>query len=134
MPWGRAQGLPRRRRGRRLGCDRFGEASPLTRGRYCGTSFRMTLVGAVLLLVIASVCGSLGSRIAGYSHIGCLSSIVLGFLGAWVGTWFAGQMHLPPLYVLSIRGESFPVVWSIIGAAMFAAVMSSLMGRSRDGF
>jgi uncharacterized membrane protein YeaQ/YmgE (transglycosylase-associated protein family) len=94
----------------------------------------MTLVGALLLLLIASVCGSVGSRIAGYSHIGCLSSIGLGFLGAWLGTWFAGQMHLPPLYILHIRGESFPVVWSIVGAAMCAAVMSTLTGRSRDGF
>jgi len=94
----------------------------------------MTLVGAVLLLVIASVCGSLGSRIAGYSHTGCLSSIALGFLGAWLGTWFASQAHLPPLYILHVGGESFPVVWSIIGAALFAAVMSALTGRSRDGF
>jgi uncharacterized membrane protein YeaQ/YmgE (transglycosylase-associated protein family) len=94
----------------------------------------MTFVGALVLLVIASLCGSLGSRIAGYSHTGCLSSIVLGFLGAWLGTWFASQVHLPPLYVLHIGPESFPVVWSIAGAAMFAAVASALTGRSRDGF
>ncbi|MGA2447756.1 MAG: GlsB/YeaQ/YmgE family stress response membrane protein [Polyangiaceae bacterium] len=94
----------------------------------------MTLVGGFLLLLIASVCGSLGSRIAGYSHIGCLSSIVLGFVGAWLGTWFAAQLHLPTLYTLHLHGESFPVVWSVIGAAMFAALMSALTGRRRDGF
>jgi uncharacterized membrane protein YeaQ/YmgE (transglycosylase-associated protein family) len=94
----------------------------------------MSLVGAVILLIIASVCGSVGSRIAGYSHIGCLSSIALGFVGAWLGTWFAGQVHLPPIYVFHMHGESFPVVWSIIGAAMAAAVTSMLTGRSRDGF
>lgn len=93
----------------------------------------MTLVGALLLLVIASICGSLGSRIAGYSHKGLLASIAFGFLGAWIGTWFAAQVHLPSLYVLHVRGESFPVVWAIVGAAMFAAVMSMLTGRSRYG-
>jgi uncharacterized membrane protein YeaQ/YmgE (transglycosylase-associated protein family) len=94
----------------------------------------MTLLGALVTLVIASVCGSIGSSIAGYSHIGCLSSIALGFLGAWLGRWFAAQVHLPPLYVLHVQGESFPVVWSVIGAATFAAVMSVLTGRSETGF
>jgi uncharacterized membrane protein YeaQ/YmgE (transglycosylase-associated protein family) len=94
----------------------------------------MTLLGAIVLLVIASICGSIGSSIAGYSHMGCLSSIGLGFIGAWLGSWVSGEMHLPPLYVLHVGGESFPVVWAIIGAAMFAAVMSALTGRSRYGF
>jgi uncharacterized membrane protein YeaQ/YmgE (transglycosylase-associated protein family) len=94
----------------------------------------MTLVGALVTLVIASVCGAIGSRIAGYSHGGCLSSIALGFLGAWVGSWFAAQVHLPMLYVLHIQGESFPVVWSVIGAAVFATSMSILTGRSSTGF
>jgi uncharacterized membrane protein YeaQ/YmgE (transglycosylase-associated protein family) len=94
----------------------------------------MTLVVALLLLLVASICGSIGSRIAGYSHMGCLSSVALGFVGAWLGGWFAAQVHLPALYVLHVRGESFPVVWSIVGAAMFAAVVSALTGRSRYGF
>ena len=94
----------------------------------------MTLVGALLMLLIASVCGSLGSRIAGYSHMGCLGSIVLVFLGSWLGTWFAALLHLPLLYVLQVRGESFPVVWAIVGAALFAGVTSMLAGRSRYGF
>jgi uncharacterized membrane protein YeaQ/YmgE (transglycosylase-associated protein family) len=94
----------------------------------------MTLVGLVVWLLIAAVCGSIGSSIAGYSHSGCLGSIVLGFVGAWLGTWIAGQAHLPPLYILHVGGQSFPVVWSIIGAALFAAVMSALTGRSRYGF
>jgi uncharacterized membrane protein YeaQ/YmgE (transglycosylase-associated protein family) len=94
----------------------------------------MTLVGALLYLVIAFVCGSIGSRIAGYSHSGCVSSIVLGFLGAWLGSWLATQMHLPILYVLHVQHESFPVVWSVIGAALFSAVMSAITGRGPMGF
>jgi uncharacterized membrane protein YeaQ/YmgE (transglycosylase-associated protein family) len=94
----------------------------------------MSLVGALLWLLIASVCGSIGSRIAGYSHTGCVGSIVLGFVGAWLGTWFAREAHLPSLYVLHLHGESFPVVWSIIGAAVFSAIMSMLTGRGRYGF
>ncbi|HEX8796917.1 MAG TPA: GlsB/YeaQ/YmgE family stress response membrane protein [Polyangiaceae bacterium] len=94
----------------------------------------MTLVGAVVLLVIAGMCGSIGAGLAGYTHKGCLASIVFGFVGAWVGSWMAGQVHLPLLYVLHFRGESFPVVWSIIGAAILAATMSILTARKPHGF
>jgi uncharacterized membrane protein YeaQ/YmgE (transglycosylase-associated protein family) len=94
----------------------------------------MTLVGFLLWLLIASVCGSLGSRLAGYSHTGCLSSIALGFVGAWLGSWVAMQVHLPMIYVLHVQGESFPVVWSIIGAAVFAMAMSALTARGPMGF
>jgi uncharacterized membrane protein YeaQ/YmgE (transglycosylase-associated protein family) len=94
----------------------------------------MTLTGLVVLLIIAAICGSIGSSIAGYSHSGCLGSIVLGFVGAWLGNWIAAQAHLPPLYVLHVAGESFPIVWSIVGAALFAFVMSFLTGRTRYGF
>ena len=94
----------------------------------------MTLTGVIVLLVIAGVCGSLGSALAGYSHLGCLSSIALGFVGAWLGAWFARQVHLPPLFVLRVQNESFPVIWSIVGAAVFAAVMSLLSRRNPYGF
>jgi uncharacterized membrane protein YeaQ/YmgE (transglycosylase-associated protein family) len=94
----------------------------------------MTLMGAVVLLVIAGVCGSLGAGLAGYSHLGCLSSVVLGFIGAWLGAWLAGQLHLPTLWVLHVQRESFPVVWSVVGAAIFAAVASILTSRNPQGF
>ncbi|MDP8999784.1 MAG: GlsB/YeaQ/YmgE family stress response membrane protein [Myxococcota bacterium] len=93
----------------------------------------MTLTGVIVLLVIAGVCGSLGSGLAGYSHLGCLSSIALGFVGAWLGVWVARQLHLPALFVLHIQNESFPVIWSIVGAAVFAALMS-LLARRNPGF
>lgn len=91
-------------------------------------------MSTLLLLGIAGLCGSLGSALAGYSHLGCLTSILLGFIGAWLGTWLAGQAHLPALYVLHVRGESFPVVWSVLGAAMFAAVTGVLTAKNPHGF
>ena len=94
----------------------------------------MTLTGALILFAIAGICGSLGSALAGYSHLGCLSSIALGFLGAWLGMWFAHQAHLPELYVLHVQNESFPIVWSVLGSAIFAYVMSILTRRSPYGF
>ncbi|MDX9863523.1 MAG: hypothetical protein RBT34_01830 [Anaerolineaceae bacterium] len=90
----------------------------------------MTILGFIVLLVIAALAGSLGQAIAGYSLGGCLMSILVGFIGAWLGLWIAGQLGLPELWVINIQGESFPVVWSIIGSALFTAVLG-LIFRSR---
>ncbi len=83
-----------------------------------------------LLLFVAGICGSLGRTIVGYSHGGCLVSIVIGFIGALLGRFLSIQMKLPDLFVVSVGGQTFPVVWSIIGASLFVAVVS-LLTRSR---
>jgi uncharacterized membrane protein YeaQ/YmgE (transglycosylase-associated protein family) len=91
----------------------------------------MSIVDFLILLVIAAVCGSLGQAIAGYSLGGCILSIVVGFVGAWLGVWIARQFGLPGLFVITVGGNPFPVVWSIIGSAVLAAVVGALT-RSRD--
>ncbi len=91
----------------------------------------MTLLHLLLLLLIAGVCGSIAQALVGGSPGGCLVSIALGFIGALLGSWLAQLAGLPDVLVLDIGGQPFPVVWSIIGAALFAAVLSLLTRRSR---
>jgi uncharacterized membrane protein YeaQ/YmgE (transglycosylase-associated protein family) len=89
----------------------------------------MTLTQFVILLVVAGLCGSIGRALAGYSHVGCLGSIALGFIGALLGVWIARALHLPEVFVWRVGNESFPVLWSIVGSALFVAVLSALTRR-----
>ncbi len=89
----------------------------------------MTLLDLIILLIVAGVCGSLGRAITGYSHGGCLVSIALGFVGALLGLWLARAMHLPELFSVRIGTTTFPIVWSIIGSALFVAVIALLTRR-----
>ena len=91
----------------------------------------MTLLGLLLLLLVAAVAGALGQAIGGYSAGGCLVSIALGFVGALIGGWLAGQLGLPEPFPITIQGQPFPLVWSIIGAALFVAILSLISGRRR---
>ena len=84
----------------------------------------MTLMSFLILLLVAGICGSIGQAIAGYSHGGCLVSIALGFIGALVGMWLARLLGLPELFTISINGAKFPIIWSIIGSAVFVAIIS----------
>ena len=89
----------------------------------------MTFWDFLFLLIVASICGSIGRAIAGYSHGGCLVSVALGFIGALFGKWLAGVLNLPLVFQIHIGGHAFPVLWSIIGSALFVAVISLISGR-----
>ena len=90
---------------------------------------QMTILDIIVLLIIAGLCGSLGQAISGYSRGGCLVSIALGFIGAVLGMWLAAKLHLPELFSIRIGTTSFPIVWSIIGSALFVALITLLTSR-----
>lgn len=90
----------------------------------------MSLPAILLYLVIAAVCGALGKAIAGGARGGLLVSIVLGFVGALLGPWVAQKLGLPEPFMIQIGGQPFPVLWSIIGAALFVAIIH-LFSRRR---
>jgi len=89
----------------------------------------MTILDLIVLLIIAGICGSLGQAISGFSRGGCLVSIALGFIGAILGMWLARQLGLPELFSINIGGTNFPIVWSIIGSAVFVAIISLITRR-----
>jgi uncharacterized membrane protein YeaQ/YmgE (transglycosylase-associated protein family) len=89
------------------------------------------LIQILILLAIAGVCGALGQAIGGSSRGGCLVSIAIGFIGALLGSWIASALHWRELFALDIAGAHFPIVWSIVGAALFVAVIN-LISRRRN--
>jgi uncharacterized membrane protein YeaQ/YmgE (transglycosylase-associated protein family) len=89
----------------------------------------VTLLQLVLLFIVAAIVGGIGQALAGFELGGCLISAVVGFIGALLGVWLAGQLGLPEILVIDIGGEAFPIVWSIIGSALFVAVIGLLTRR-----
>ncbi|HEY9831921.1 MAG TPA: hypothetical protein V6D26_15160 [Stenomitos sp.] len=91
----------------------------------------MTLIEILLLLLIAAICGSLGQVLVGYSTGGLLASIVVGVIGAYIGIWVAREFNLPVFFALNLGGRSFPIIWSILGSAIFAAILGLLNRATR---
>jgi uncharacterized membrane protein YeaQ/YmgE (transglycosylase-associated protein family) len=90
----------------------------------------LTLPGLLVLIVIAAVCGAVGKALAGGTQGGLAASIALGFIGALLGPWVARQLSLSEPFVLHVSGgQSFPIVWSIVGAALFVALLHLISGR-----
>lgn len=86
----------------------------------------MTLIGFLILLLIAAICGGIGQALAGYDLGGCLVSIVVGFIGAYIGLWVAGKMGLPDFFTINVDGKPFPIIWAIIGSAIFTFIVALL--------
>ncbi len=91
----------------------------------------MSIVGLLVLLLIAGICGAAGKAIVGWFPGGFLASIGVGFVGALVGTWLAGLVGLPELFAIRIGGTTFPIVWSILGSALFVGLIALVAGRRR---
>ena len=91
----------------------------------------MSIVELLVLLLVAGICGAGGKAIAGYFPGGFLASIAVGFVGALVGTWLARLAGLPELFAIRVGGTTFPIVWSILGSALFVGLISLIAGRRR---
>lgn len=83
----------------------------------------MSWQALIVLVLIAAVCGTIAKALAGGSQGGLVTSIALGFIGALLGPWLAHQLKLSEPLVLRVAGQPFPIVWSIVGAALFLAVL-----------
>jgi uncharacterized membrane protein YeaQ/YmgE (transglycosylase-associated protein family) len=101
--------------------ERVGKDSPMT----------ITLPGLIVLIVIAALCGAVGKALAGGGRGGLIVSTALGFVGAVLGPWVARRLQLSEPLVLDVGGHAFPIVWSIIGAALFVALLHLMSGPRR---
>ena len=60
---------------------------------------------------------------------GLIVSTALGFIGALLGPWLARLLKLPEPFMVTIDGHPFPILWSIIGAALFVAILHLISRR-----
>jgi uncharacterized membrane protein YeaQ/YmgE (transglycosylase-associated protein family) len=89
----------------------------------------MTLLEFVVYLVIAGICGAIARGIAGGGG-GAIVAVLLGFLGAFLGTWLARMLHLPEVLAVKVGGHPFPIFWSIIGGILLV-IVAHLLVRPR---
>ena len=81
-----------------------------------------SLIGLLLFILIAGICGAIGEGIAGGKvGPGFLGSFVVGLIGAWIGGML---LRIGP----EIAGVA--ILPAIIGSVLFVAVLKLLTGRS----
>jgi hypothetical protein len=48
-----------------------------------------------------------------------------------LGTLVAGWLGLPEIFRVNIAGQRFPIIWAILGSAIFVAFLSLFTWRRR---
>src|SRR5262245_58408633 len=91
----------------------------------------MSLLELVVLLVVAGIAGAIAEFLVGFSPGGFLVAIIIGLVGAYIGTWLAARLGLPPILTININGRVFPLVWAIVGSLVLVAALSLLRGPRR---
>jgi len=82
----------------------------------------MDLVGLLLFVLIAGVCGAIGEGVAGGKvGPGFLGSFIVGLIGAWIGGYI---IHAGPV----VAGVA--IIPAIIGSVLFVLILKLLTGRS----
>lgn len=92
----------------------------------------MELADLILVALIAVVLGSLAQLTSGYSRGGWIVNLGVGFAGALAGVVLSRALNAPKIYNFEYRGIDFPIVYSLVGAALFLAAIGLLVKPGRN--
>jgi uncharacterized membrane protein YeaQ/YmgE (transglycosylase-associated protein family) len=88
----------------------------------------MNILEFLLLLLLAGICGSVGASIVG-ARMSFVVLIIVGFIGAMIGRWISVQIGMPEWLTLNIGGKPFPVLWAVVGSALFVGIVGLFWRR-----
>jgi uncharacterized membrane protein YeaQ/YmgE (transglycosylase-associated protein family) len=84
------------------------------------------LIEFAVLLAIAGVCGYAASQLMGAKRVNVVMLVALGLVGAFVGKFIAAFFHLPLIGTIHLAGNSFPVLWAMLGAVVVVGLVSAM--------
>ncbi len=91
----------------------------------------MTITGVITAILIGIVVGVLGRLLVpGKQPIGMLVTILIGIVGAFLGTAIARMLGIP---TVTNGIDWLELLVQVIVAALGVALVSSMMGRRRTG-
>ena len=91
----------------------------------------MTITGVITAILIGIVVGVLGRLLVpGRQPIGMLATVLIGIVGAFLGTAIARLLGIP---TVTNGIDWLELLVQVIVAALGVALVSSMMGRRRTG-
>src|SRR5437867_80079 len=91
----------------------------------------MTPLELLVLLVIAGIVGAIAEYLVGFHPGGFLISIVVGVIGAFIGTWLARRLGLPVILPVRIRTQTLEIVGAVLGSIVLVVLIKLLRGPRR---
>ncbi len=84
-----------------------------------------------MVALVAIVCGSIAQLTSGYSRGGWIVNLGVAFFGALAGVVISRELNAPVIYDVKYRMVDFPIIYSLVGSALFVAALGFLMKPGR---
>lgn len=94
----------------------------------------MDLLQLLTLLVIAGICGAIAQWIVAFSPGSLMVSIIVGVIGAYLGTALANLSRIAvliPIPPLVIGTMPFNIVWALLGSIALLYALKLLRNSGR---
>ena len=79
-------------------------------------------------IIVGLIAGALASRLVTGKGKGCLLDIIIGILGALIGGWLAGLLHISINLWYPIVGQ---IIIAFAGAVILLLLWGAIAGRGR---
>lgn len=89
------------------------------------------LLELVIILIVAGICGGVAQALLGLGRSNFLFSIIIGVIGAYLGTLLAQQFGWSGILPLTIGNSSLDLGWAFLGSLLLVFVLSLLNGVRR---
>ncbi|MDQ2995741.1 MAG: GlsB/YeaQ/YmgE family stress response membrane protein [Chloroflexota bacterium] len=83
----------------------------------------MDLLQLSILLVIAGICAAIAQWVVGFSPGGFIVSIIVGVVGAYLGTSLANLVRIPPILPIHVGVVSFDLLWAVLGSLLLLLLL-----------
>lgn len=84
------------------------------------------LIELGVILIIAGICGAFAQALLGMPRNNFLVSMVIGVVGAYLGSYLAQRYNWPSILVLPIGTSRFEIAWAFVGSLLLVFVLSIL--------
>ena len=85
----------------------------------------MTIGSIVTWIIVGGISGFLAERVIGGFHIGCIGTVIVGIVGAFIGGWLFQQLHI----TIGVTGLLNTIITSFVGAVVLLLGLRLLRGR-----
>jgi uncharacterized membrane protein YeaQ/YmgE (transglycosylase-associated protein family) len=84
------------------------------------------LLELAFLLVIAGICGAIAQWIVAFSPGSLLVSIIIGVVGAYLGSLIGNLLPIPNLLAVGVDTVEIDLVWAILGSMLLLFLLKTL--------
>ncbi len=82
----------------------------------------MTLTSIVTWIIVGGIAGLLAEWLIGGIHTGCIGTVIVGVIGAFVGGWLFRVLHVS----IGLSGLVGDIVTAFVGAAVLLLVIRAI--------